>query len=65
MGKNKPEVLEGLKFLLQNDFEIVAVVGISNIKNDSNSSSLVNFAIEKNLKVVTEEFIYNELNLAM
>ena len=61
MGKNKPEVLEGLEFLLQNDFEVTAIVGFSDIKNGSNSSNLVNFAMEKKLKVISDEYIYNDI----
>jgi methionyl-tRNA formyltransferase len=59
MGKDKPSVIRGLRFLVQNDVEIAAVVG-PRTEGDA-ASSLAATASALGLPVCTDEDLYRQI----
>ena len=59
MGKDKPSVIDGLKILLKKPIEIVAVVAKPNNEESFSGEKLYDFAIENNLKIISEDELYS------
>lgn len=58
MGKNKPSVIAGLRYLIKNEIEVVAVIGSNKEQLTYNHERLIDVAKDLNLQTITNEEIY-------
>lgn len=59
MGKDKPNVIEALKYLVDNNFEIVKVVGPLSNELVNGGKKLNQIAKELGIKTITDDELYN------
>ena len=62
MGKDKPCVIEGLRYLVEKKIEVVAVVGPQKQKPSLGPKKLIDVANDLNLPIVSDEDLYQEIS---